>query len=191
MNVGMCLYPVSFADWARGGTQKLAVGWPSRPSQKGPADFQVAKTFAALQNIKSRYAIDDGDADMLTLKELLNSMSTKPAGAQAPALGQLGQLGQAAAAPVVSAIPQSPGGAPLPHDVQRFEGYVSQGLPGFERELHDTVWNVEHFDHRFAATHLFTGVMWGHRHLPWGGAPSSSTSKAREASTCCRTSASG
>mmetsp|Transcript_106970 Transcript_106970/g.301264 ORF Transcript_106970/g.301264 Transcript_106970/m.301264 type:complete len:340 (-) Transcript_106970:82-1101(-) len=151
VEVGICLYPVSFADWAKQGsqTQKLAVGWPSKPAQKAPADFQIAKTYTALQNIKSRYSIDDGDADMLTLKELLSSMNAK----KAPAA-----LGQAAAAPaaVVSAQPRSPDG--LPHDVTQFEGYVSQGIPGFERELHDTVWNIEHFEHRYALTNLLSGV---------------------------------
>merc|ERR1712050_502762 len=82
VQVGLCLFPVSFADWAKqAATKKLAIGWPSQAGGKAPASFQVAKTYASLQNLKQRYSIDDGDADMLTLKELLASLavSTSPA----------------------------------------------------------------------------------------------------------------
>lgn len=151
VEVGICLYPVSFADWAssQSKTQKLAVGLPKGGSQQAPADFMITKTFTALQNIKSRYAIDDGDADMLTLKELLNSMTVS----KAPAGGPV------APAALLSAAPQSPDSL-LPYDVQRFEGYAAQGLPGFQREIHDTVWNVEHLDRRMAATNLLSGLLW-------------------------------
>jgi len=74
MGIGLCLYGASFADWARSvTTRKLAVGWPSHGGTLETA--QIAKTMSALQNLKSKYSIQDGDVDMLTLKELLNAVS--------------------------------------------------------------------------------------------------------------------
>merc|ERR1719214_320065 len=80
VEVGLCLYPVSFTDWARQSfSKKFSVGWPTRAGTSAgsgtSASFQIAKTYAALQSLKGKYSIDDGDADMLTLKELLSSLS--------------------------------------------------------------------------------------------------------------------
>mmetsp|Transcript_90578 Transcript_90578/g.198528 ORF Transcript_90578/g.198528 Transcript_90578/m.198528 type:complete len:380 (-) Transcript_90578:42-1181(-) len=189
LGVGVCLFPVTFADWARGGaqTQKLAVGWPNRGSQRGPADFQITKTVSALQNLKTRYAIDDGDADLLTLRTLLNNMNSKQAALTSSAVAAAIPPGftnpnsapngfPAAAFPANPANPsfaQNPNSnsnnnnnnnglasSPMFHDVTQFEGYAAQGLPGLGREIHDTMWNVEHFEHRYAATNLLTGVLW-------------------------------
>ena len=73
MGAGLCMYAASFTDWARAAsTRKLAVGWPNKGGQLAgalsrrkevstEASVQVAKTFQALQNLKSKYSIDDGD----------------------------------------------------------------------------------------------------------------------------------
>lgn len=152
VNVGLCLYSVSFADWAKqGATKKLAVGWPSQAGNKPSAGFQVAKTYVALQNLKVRYSIDDGDADMLTLKELLASLSVTSTGAP-------GSLGLAQQHHHHSS---HDGGllSPWAHDVSQFEKYASHGLPGIQEGLHDTIWNIEHIGNRGVATTLLRGVI--------------------------------
>jgi len=149
VDVGLCLFSISFTDWARQGTStKLAIGWPSQAAGRAPANFQVSKTYVALQNLKQKYSIDDGDADMLTLKELLASLSVPPPSSQ-------GSQGATAVAAQRQASPVGDAGsmlAPWQHDVGQFEKYVSRGLPGIEDEIHDTVWNVEHIANRGVAT---------------------------------------
>lgn len=163
IEVGLCLYPVSFTDWARQSTnRKFNLGWPSRAgAAAGPgtsSSFQIAKTFAALQSMKNKYSIDDGDADMLVLKELLSSMTAASA------------VGATPVASGVAGLPAAPFSQPSGsnrdfsaqawgHDINRFEGYASQGLPGFEREVHDTMWNVEHIYHYGASTSLLRGLI--------------------------------
>jgi len=158
VDVGLCLFSISFGDWARqGASTKLAIGWPSQAAGKPPANFQVSKTYVALQNLKQKYSIDDGDADMLTLKELLASLSVPPPSSQ-------GSQGATAVAAQRQASPVGDAGsmlAPWQHDVGQFEKYVSRGLPGIEDEIHDTIWNVEHFKNKGVATMLFRGtILW-------------------------------
>lgn len=158
MGVGLCMYAASFTDWARAATtRKLAVGWPNRGGQL--ASFQVAKTFQALQNLKSKYGVDDGDVDMLTLKELLNSIA--PAGTANAAGSSAGNTALSAAA--VSAPGPSGGAAAASQpsgwslfgqagrdvglwekDLNRLGNEMSQGLPGIENEIQRDVYYAEH-----------------------------------------------
>merc|ERR1712176_788218 len=58
----------------------------------------------------------------------------------------------------------------LMYDATQFEKYLGRGIPGLEQELHDTVWNIEHIGHRWAATHILTGCIWiGLLYLGIGG----------------------
>jgi len=160
--VGLCLFPVSFTDWARQTTnRKFNVGWPTRagaPAGSGTSSsFQIAKTFAALQSLKSKYSIDDGDADMLILKELLSSMTASTAVSATPANGV------SLAGTMAGSSPARVGGGSVlgayRHDISNFENYMSDGVPGIERELHDTMWNVEHIYRRNVASELMRGIL--------------------------------
>lgn len=163
MQIGVCLYPINFADWAQSAdVQKLAVGWPSKPAAQSSSALasQLAKTSASLQSLKSKYNIDDGDADMQVLKGLVASMQTP---GQVPAAAAVGPAAPAAlqsAPAMVSAQPVGGDGA-LPHDVAQVERYMQKGLgAGLQQEIHDTIWNMEHIEHRLAATNLLSGIMW-------------------------------
>jgi len=149
VEVGLCLYPVSFTDWARSGvTKKLAVGWPSRQGGQGAASFQVAKTYTALQNLKQKYAIDDGDADMVTLKELLSSMKDTPAASGASS----GVASQPA-----PQQPQPSGGSVANawrHDLMSMTNEVSRGLPGLAEGLQGDIRDAENWTHLNALSEL-------------------------------------
>jgi len=163
--VNVCIHPLSFSEWAsgQGSRAKLAVGWPSKAGQTSRG-FQIAKAYASLQSMKRRYGIADGDADVLVVKELLSSASvTGPAiafgssglpPAQAVAVA-------AAIAPAVKGQATYDGGvlAPWKHDLAYLAGNLQAGLPGLEREIHDTVWKVEHIDKRGQASDLLRGVI--------------------------------
>ena len=167
MGVALCMYAASFTDWARTATtRKLAVGWPNKGGQL--ASFQVAKTFQALQNMKSKYGIDDGDVDMLTLKELLNSVAPGSASlATAAAALPAAALPPVAVPPAVPAVPNAVPGAPASpsnpssnswslfgqargdagiweKDLNRLGSEMSQGLPGIESEIRRDVYYAEH-----------------------------------------------
>eukprot|EP00930_Biecheleria_cincta_P096997 TRINITY_DN88753_c0_g1_i1.p1 TRINITY_DN88753_c0_g1~~TRINITY_DN88753_c0_g1_i1.p1 ORF type:complete len:402 (-),score=61.74 TRINITY_DN88753_c0_g1_i1:44-1204(-) len=185
MGVGMCMYGANFADWARSATtRKLSLGWPN----KGGAlsSTQVAKTFQALQNLKAKFRIDDGDVDMLALKELLNSITPNNAPQQiaAPASSGSWFFGSSAptpsppalpvvspALPVVSAVPLSgqnldplratPKGiatSDFAYDVKRLESEASQGLPGLQNEFQRDLYLAEHLQDYGAATSLLRVV---------------------------------
>lgn len=154
--LSVCVYPFSFADWSRQGeTRKLVIGWPSAAGQGSgvPAtSFQIAKTYQSLQALKSKYAVDDGDADMLTLKEFLASLSTSVAD---------GGAGSPAARAPSGSGPVSDSSASLDvwgHDLRYVEGNFEHGIPGLEKEFDDTIWNIEHIEKRGVATMLLRGV---------------------------------
>lgn len=150
VEVGLCLFSISFADWARQGpSTKLAIGWPSQAAGAPPANFQVSKTYVALQNLKQKYSIDDGDADMLTLKELLASLSVSSPPSQGSQGGTVATQPQASSGGNSGSLLK-----PFSHDIGQFEKYMSRGLPGIEDEIHDTVWNIEHIDQYGKATML-------------------------------------
>merc|ERR1719161_830865 len=82
--------------------RKFNVAFPTRAGGASAgsgtsSSFQIAKTYAALQSLKSKYSIDDGDADMLVLKELLSSMTAATAvggtpvssGSSSPSMAQV------------------------------------------------------------------------------------------------------
>mmetsp|Transcript_89151 Transcript_89151/g.288259 ORF Transcript_89151/g.288259 Transcript_89151/m.288259 type:complete len:363 (+) Transcript_89151:78-1166(+) len=161
--VSLCVHPLSFKDWAMGQSSrvKLAVAFPSaggtaangRPAARG---FELAKAYAALQSLKRRYGIADGDADVLTVKELLSSASST--GISAAAASGAAPAGS-------SAVPGSPSAkyrdfsmGSWKHDMTYLAGNVEAGLPGLEREVHDTVWNVQHLENYGVATELLRGL---------------------------------
>lgn len=155
--LGVCIYPFSFADWAQQGeTRKLVIGWPSAAAQasgSSATSFQIAKTYQSLQALKSKYAVDDGDADMLTLKEFLASLSTSGTGGGAQSL--------ASALVPSGSSPVSDSSSSLSvwgHDLKYVEGNFARGIPGLEKEFDDTVWNIEHIERRGVATTLLRGV---------------------------------
>lgn len=177
VEVGICLYPVSFADWARKETtRKFAIGWPSAgAASPGSSSFEIAKTYQSLQSLKSKYAIDDGDADMLTLKEFLSSLTAPAAGAPGASAGYFGGSPAAAANPGMPpalSLPNTKSAlAPWEHDISYFERNMARGLPGLQRELHDTLWNIEHIEKRGVASELLRGtILLGIMYLAVGSA---------------------
>eukprot|EP00931_Biecheleriopsis_adriatica_P069152 TRINITY_DN43025_c0_g1_i1.p1 TRINITY_DN43025_c0_g1~~TRINITY_DN43025_c0_g1_i1.p1 ORF type:complete len:382 (+),score=65.68 TRINITY_DN43025_c0_g1_i1:49-1146(+) len=171
MGVGLCLYGASFADWARAATtRKLALGWPNKGG--AVANFQVAKTYTALQTLKSKYHIDDGDVDMLTLKELLNSIAPNAAPSPpAPSTAGSGSSGlgfssffggSSASTPAPPPPPVSHGAsvfAPWENDLGRLGREVGQGLPGIQSEISQEIYNAEHFFEYGKAYSLFRVVV--------------------------------
>mmetsp|Transcript_89966 Transcript_89966/g.192933 ORF Transcript_89966/g.192933 Transcript_89966/m.192933 type:complete len:345 (+) Transcript_89966:74-1108(+) len=148
--VSICIHPLSFAQWAKPGRTKLVVGWPAQAGQS-TRGFQIAKAHAALQNLKRRYGIADGDVDVLVVRELLSAAATGAAPPQATA---------ASSAPAPS-LQAAEGGvlAPFKHDLSQFRGYVREGLPGLKHEARDIIWKIEHLDRRGDATDLLRGVL--------------------------------
>jgi len=167
--VGLCVHSLSFNEWAKQGVRrKLAIGWPSGGSGQSTRGFQIAKAYAALQSLKKRYGMLDGDADVLVVKEMLSTASTasyNPAAAvpaaqgwnipamAAPGLPAAATSAAASSGWFFSAASPSP---PPPvaqvresgwmKDIHKFEGYMADGIPGIEREAHDIMWNIEHSD---------------------------------------------
>lgn len=148
VGIGLCMFAASFSDWARSvTTRKLAIGWP----QKGGsiASLQVTKTLTAIQNLKIKYRIDDADADLKSLKDLVNSVSSPS---------------QPAA---VSASPVTGGGNSSPrsdlsiweNDLARLGNEASHGLSGLESEFNRDLYLAEHLDQRYAASDLFRTVI--------------------------------
>lgn len=166
VDVGLCLFPVAFADWARqASTKKLAIGWPSRKNGQSTANFQISKTYAALQNLKQKYSIDDGDGDMVTLKELLNTLS---APTPAPQAGSITTVGNTAVATIGNGLgsgsqsqPRSEGTVygTWRHDIATIGNDLSRGLPGIQDGIHDTLYNIEHITQRNAAATLLRGLI--------------------------------
>lgn len=152
--VGVCMYPTSFTDWAHQGTRvKLMIGWPSKAGQS-TASFKIAKAYASLQSLKQKYGIEDGDADVLVVKELLSSLTTS--GMESTSSGG----GGASSATQAS---RNPGGhmgvGAFEHDASYFARNLRDGLPGLQREMHDTMWNIENIEHYGAASSLLRGII--------------------------------
>lgn len=160
IEVSVCIHPLSFDQWAKtsGSRRKFTVGWPVKAGSQA-SGFQIARAYSALQSLKRRYSIADGDSDVLVVKELLSAASSAGAAASTAA---------AAAGPPaaldgvhVSAAAPSKGWAPSAweHDLAVFGGNMARGLPGVEKEIHDTIWNVEHIENRGVATMLLRSVI--------------------------------
>jgi len=169
VEVGLCMYPVSFADWAKQGaaSKKLAIGWPGAKPGASTAGFQIAKTYSALQNLKQKYSIDDGDADMLVLKELLSSLKSTSPGAAAAA-PPTALAATSATQPVVAGAPPPPqqqqphhgtAWGAWHHDLMRMEGHLAGGLPGIQEEIEHDLYDIEHFTKYGACTELLRSLI--------------------------------
>jgi len=160
MEVGVCIFSVSFNEWAQGGAvKKFAIGWPSQPAGQAPASFQIAKTYGSLQALKKKYNIEDGDADMVTLKEFLSSLGPPPSSGTGFGVAAASPVPQVTAAPQSSAGTWDFAGSKFQHDITYFENNLMAGLPGIQREIHDTVWNIEHINDRGTACELLRGTI--------------------------------
>lgn len=168
--VSLCIHPLSFREWASGqaSRQKLVVGFPAKGAAGQSArGFQLAKAYAALQSLKRRYGMADGDGDVLTVKELLSAASVagmKAAGGAAPAAQAPAQAQVQATVAAAQPQPQPSAGSGGPvgawrRDMNYFAGNMEQGLPGVQREVQDTVWNLEHLDHTGVCSTLLRGVL--------------------------------
>jgi len=148
--VGICIHALSFGDWARGSRKKFSVAFPSTGSTS-QSGFQVAKAFSALQNLKQRFGIGNGDADVLIIKELLTSSTAAASGSvPIPAQTSAGSGGGAV---------RGLGFDAWKHDVNYLSNNLKQGIPGIGREIKDTIWNVEHITNYGVATELLRGVI--------------------------------
>lgn len=161
--VGMCMYPLSFSDWVhQGSSRKLSYGLPQRKDRTVPPGV-VQKAIAAVQNLKFRYGIQDGDTDVVIVKEFLSSLpGSSGAGGVSATLG----TGSSSAGvytgssspsqPVVSSqvVASSPPQATrsewdrtvgaYSHDWGAAKRMVGDGLPGVEREIGTAIWQAEH-----------------------------------------------
>lgn len=147
--VSICVHPLSFTDWAHEGvTRKLTFGLPpERADQVAPGVLQ--KAVLAVQSLKVKYGIQDGDADIVAVKEFLASVGTSsvPAPPPPPATAE--------------AAPGSyPGlGYLVGKDVDYEYGKLRQGLPGLKSQLQDTVWNIEHIQQAGVSWNLLRGFL--------------------------------
>lgn len=154
-NVGLCIHPLSFSDWARlSSRMKLSIGFPSAPSGQSKG-FQIAKAYSALQSLKRRYSISDGDADVVTVKEMLAAASSPNSltDQQRGAWNKLETL--------LTHHSSKPAGlgAEVSSDLKLFSNNMLSGPAGWEREAESVVWNVEHIDHYGAASGLLRGII--------------------------------
>eukprot|EP00403_Amphidinium_massartii_P011699 CAMPEP_0178415698 /NCGR_PEP_ID=MMETSP0689_2-20121128/23684_1 /TAXON_ID=160604 /ORGANISM="Amphidinium massartii, Strain CS-259" /LENGTH=343 /DNA_ID=CAMNT_0020037023 /DNA_START=179 /DNA_END=1210 /DNA_ORIENTATION=- len=189
-SVGICMYPLSFADWAKS-SQRTKLKLAPRSSSAPPGlsygipgmtiappvpsnGFQVAKAYNALQNLKRRFNIQDGDQDVLSMKELLSAVSVDTAqkgGVLPPTAAP--SFGSPPAPPVAPAVlaapaPPAPNAGRKPgamdkweHDFSYFTSNMQRGVvPGLEKEIQDTVWNVEHIHQHGASSTLLRGIIW-------------------------------
>lgn len=164
--VGICMYALSFGDWVLQRRSKFAVGWPA-----GAGGSAAARAYGALQNLKRKYGIGSGDPDVLAVTELLSSAAAAPSRG-APAAAQPGVLPSVLTSPVIPGAQPSPtlaaqeqhhhpGGllSSWRHDIGYFTSNLLQGPAGVEREIHDTVWNIEHIEDRGVASELLRGLV--------------------------------
>eukprot|EP00930_Biecheleria_cincta_P089928 TRINITY_DN7926_c0_g1_i1.p1 TRINITY_DN7926_c0_g1~~TRINITY_DN7926_c0_g1_i1.p1 ORF type:complete len:358 (+),score=61.93 TRINITY_DN7926_c0_g1_i1:39-1076(+) len=159
--VGVCINPLSFADWAKQSSRtKLGIGFPQAAgngqSSKG---FRIAKAYSALSSLKRRFSIPDGDGDVLVVKEMLSAVSSTSnldTGARA-ALASFEHLLHKAEKKLAgdgNTLESS-----LENDVKFFTNNLAAGIPGLEREAESVMWKVEHIDQWGAASGLLRGVI--------------------------------
>ncbi|CAK9047408.1 unnamed protein product [Durusdinium trenchii] len=118
--------------------------------------FQIAKAYSALQSLKRRYSISDGDADVVTVKEMLAAASS-PNSLTVRALS----LGKVCRETLLTHHSSKPAGlgAEVSSDLKLFSNNMLSGPAGWEREAESVVWNVEHIDHYGAASGLLRGII--------------------------------
>jgi hypothetical protein len=156
------MYPLAFSDWVRqGNSKRLTYGLPQRTDKKVPPGV-VQKAVAAVQNLKAKYGIQDGDVDVVAVKEFLTTLS----GASVGSAGIVPAMPPGLpAAPIPSAIaPAPPPPSPQSNEDPTLKVYkrdfnyqmarLGEGLPGLEKEISDDVWRVEHLGDRYAASDL-------------------------------------
>lgn len=172
LDVSVCFHPLSFNEWAKQGPRKkLVASWPTKAGGKSAHGFQLARAYSALQSLRRRYSIADGDSDVLIVKELLAAVTgaAAVAVAGAPPPGAAQPAAQAAAGPNRPPAPapavqgSRPGGdnsvlGPWKHDIGYLAQNLRDGIPGLEREVHDTIWNVEHMQKPGVASGLLRGI---------------------------------
>lgn len=192
--VGICIHPLNFKEWA--GSQvartRLSVSWANRAQGSSSGSFKIAKAYAALQSLKRRFGIAEGDADVLVVKELLQAASAKAAAsgssgassasaASAPAPSGSG-VATASVAALLGKEPATPapldngqahrdlGSQAFEHDVNYFLNNMENGPAGVEKEIRDTVWNLEHLGSRGVCTELLrSGILIALAYLGIGG----------------------
>lgn len=175
--VGICMYPLAFSDWVRqGNTRRLSYGLPQRSGSKVPQGV-IQKAVLAVQNLKSKYGMQDGDADIVTVKEFLTALSGGAAAAGiAPATipAAIANAAPAWSAPVAAASLPAAGAAALPqvqprpdgstlgayqHDLDYHSARLKEGLPGLETEVTDAVWALENPYHIHALSDLLRHIV--------------------------------
>jgi len=163
VGVGLCLYPLAFADWVRQSKSiKLTFGLPQRGAGGQPATAIVTKAVAAVQNLKQKYGIQDGDADVTTVKEFLATL----AGGTVTGTGVVTAASNTVVVAPGSSTPQQAASAPagsswgaVGRDVDYELKHLGQGLPGLQAQAHDALWNLEHLDHKHASWNTLRGLL--------------------------------
>jgi hypothetical protein len=157
------MYPLAFTDWVRqGSTRRLSYGLPQRGG-KVPQGV-VQKAVAAVQNLKSKYGIQDGDSDVVTVKEFLTALTGNSAGGIVPAasLNPIPATPQMATQTAVAPAPQQAKSSDLDvwkRDFNYHQQRLSEGIPGLEKEVTDFVYKAEHLEERDAAATLLRNVI--------------------------------
>mmetsp|Transcript_56763 Transcript_56763/g.105058 ORF Transcript_56763/g.105058 Transcript_56763/m.105058 type:complete len:370 (+) Transcript_56763:108-1217(+) len=183
-SLGICMSQVTFADWAKSTLRRklkvaprspVAAGALANPNSLAAANpstgYQVTKAYGALQNLKRRFNIQDGDQDVLSMKELLSAVSAQSGSTQGAGsmLAVSASLPPSPAPPPVLAAPAPPAPSGYrtgtldkwEHDLGYLAKNMQRGLvPGIEKELQDTVWNVEHIHRHGASSTLLRGIIW-------------------------------
>ncbi|CAE8682872.1 unnamed protein product, partial [Polarella glacialis] len=136
------------------------VAFPTTAPGQSSKGFQIAKAFSALQSLKRRYSISDGDANVLIVKEMLSTVSASSN------LGASDRQALASFEHMVHKALRSPGGGgdgsvanAWKSDMTLFENNMQKGLPGLEREAESVAWNIEHIENRNAASGLLRGLL--------------------------------
>mmetsp|Transcript_117393 Transcript_117393/g.191088 ORF Transcript_117393/g.191088 Transcript_117393/m.191088 type:complete len:367 (-) Transcript_117393:73-1173(-) len=165
--VGMCMYPLSFTDWVRqGSSRKLSYGLPQRKDRQIPSGI-VQKAIAAVQNLKFKYGIQDGDTDVVTVKEFLSSLpgssgAVGPTAAQGTGTlsagmysGSIGPSQPVVSSQVVASSPSQESRSEFDrtigayrHDWSLAKELVREGLPGLEQDVGASIWQAEHLGNR-------------------------------------------
>jgi len=160
--LGICIHPLSFSDWAKQSSRtKLGIGFPTGTASS--KNYQIAKAFAALESLKRRHSIADGDADVLVVKEMLEIISSKSGSGQVDLAGALAKFESILKKgyddiKVKDMLHQQHsrglGPGDFMRDAQNLGSNLGSGLSGLEKEASLMAWDVEHFETYGAATEL-------------------------------------
>jgi len=168
--VGMCMYPLAFSDWVRQGTtRRLTYGLPQRADKRVPPGI-VQKAVAAVQNLKSKYGIQDGDADVVAVKEFLSALTTGgDSGGIVPSFAgsvpNISPLPSAVSATSVqqpTQSSQSEGSKTLnawKHDIGYHTERLKEGVPGLVHEVTDAIDEIEHWQRYHALSDLLRHII--------------------------------